>query len=67
MAQPKKKTTHSRTRMGKVKEKLALPNLVECPNCHELIRPHHVCPHCGYYDGEQKIVTAKKKEKKKES
>jgi large subunit ribosomal protein L32 len=24
---------------------------VECPNCGELKRPHHVCGACGHYDG----------------
>jgi large subunit ribosomal protein L32 len=22
---------------------------VECPNCGELKRPHHICGHCGQY------------------
>ena len=26
---------------------------VECPNCGEHKRPHHVCSACGYYDGRQ--------------
>ena len=25
--------------------------LEECPHCHELKLPHHVCPNCGYYHG----------------
>jgi large subunit ribosomal protein L32 len=24
---------------------------VECSECGELKRPHHVCGDCGYYDG----------------
>jgi large subunit ribosomal protein L32 len=27
----------------------------ECPNCGELKRPHHVCSHCGYYDGREVV------------
>ncbi|MDP9367534.1 MAG: 50S ribosomal protein L32 [Chloroflexota bacterium] len=30
-------------------------NLVECRNCRELKRPHHVCPNCGMYNGRQVI------------
>lgn len=25
--------------------------LVECPQCHQPMRPHRVCGHCGYYAG----------------
>lgn len=28
---------------------------VECPNCGELKRPHHVCGSCGYYDGREVV------------
>jgi large subunit ribosomal protein L32 len=27
----------------------------ECPNCGELRRPHHVCSHCGFYDGREVV------------
>ena len=30
-------------------------NLVECRNCGELKRSHHVCPNCGMYNGRQVI------------
>ena len=33
---------------------------VECPNCGELVRPHHVCDACGTYN--KKEVLVKKKE-----
>ena len=26
-------------------------SVVECSNCHEMIRPHRACPKCGYYKG----------------
>jgi len=42
MAQPKKKTTHSKKAMRQWKEKIDTPNLIECPHCHKLILPHHV-------------------------
>jgi large subunit ribosomal protein L32 len=33
---------------------------MECSNCGELKRPHHICNHCGHYDGKQ-VVTMKDK------
>ncbi|MBC8526175.1 MAG: 50S ribosomal protein L32, partial [Candidatus Cloacimonetes bacterium] len=27
-----------------------------CPNCGETMRPHFVCPHCGFYRG-KKIIS----------
>lgn len=31
-----------------------LPNAsAECPNCGELMRPHHICEACGYYRGRE--------------
>lgn len=63
MPEPKKKTTHSKKAMRQWKEKIDTPNLIECPHCHKLILPHHVCPYCGYYDGEQKVVVVKEKKK----
>jgi large subunit ribosomal protein L32 len=29
------------------------PTLVECPQCHNQMRAHRVCPTCGYYAGRQ--------------
>ena len=43
--------------------KLTAPNLVECPQCHELKAAHKVCPKCGYYDGKM-VIDPSKKEKK---
>ena len=28
-----------------------LPNLLECEECGELVRPYHVCANCGHYRG----------------
>jgi len=28
-------------------------DLVPCPACHEMHRPHHICPGCGMYRGRQ--------------
>jgi large subunit ribosomal protein L32 len=32
---------------------LKVPAYMECPQCHEMARPHHICSHCGYYKGKE--------------
>jgi large subunit ribosomal protein L32 len=32
-----------------------VPQLAECPNCHEKIRAHRACPRCGKYKGREVI------------
>ena len=53
MAVPKKKTSKSRRNMRRAHHALRATNAIECPNCGETRRPHHVCGHCGFYDGRQ--------------
>ena len=55
MAVPKRKMSKARRDSRCANWKLAAPGLVECPQCHELKRPHHVCPECGYYDGKEVV------------
>ncbi|MFW6238123.1 MAG: 50S ribosomal protein L32 [Halanaerobiales bacterium] len=55
MAVPKKRTSKTRKRKRRTHWKLNSPNLIECPNCSELILPHRVCPDCGHYKGEKVI------------
>jgi large subunit ribosomal protein L32 len=51
MAVPKRRTSKSRRDRRRASNwKLTVPNLVECPQCHEKKQPHHACPACGYYD-----------------
>ncbi|NLO64904.1 MAG: 50S ribosomal protein L32 [Clostridiales bacterium] len=63
MAVPKRKVSKAKTNSRFANWKITAPNLVECPQCHELINSHQVCPACGYYKGVQ-VVTKKVKEKK---
>ena len=52
MAVPKGKV--SRQRRDKRRSsvwKLTAPELVACPNCGALVKPHHACPACGQYKG----------------
>ncbi|MBO6037981.1 MAG: 50S ribosomal protein L32 [Acetobacter sp.] len=53
MAVPKKKTSPSRRGMRRSHEALRVEAYAECSNCGELKRVHHVCSHCGYYDGRE--------------
>lgn len=56
MAVPKKKTSPSRRGMRRSHEALTVTASQDCANCGELKRPHHICSHCGHYDGRE--VTA---------
>ena len=58
MAVPKKKISKSRRDMRRSHHALKGATYLECPNCGELKRPHHVCAACGYYDGRE-VVPAK--------
>lgn len=56
MPVPKTKSSRSRRDKRRANWKLTVPGLVECPQCHTLKKPHHVCPVCGFYKGKQ-IIT----------
>ncbi len=55
MAVPKKKTSSSRRNMRRSHHALSTAAYAECSNCGELKRPHHVCSHCGHYDGREVV------------
>ncbi len=61
MAVPKGKVSKSRRDKRAANWKISAPNLVECPQCHELKASHQVCPKCGYYDKKQVVVENGKK------
>ncbi|GAB4174222.1 MAG: 50S ribosomal protein L32 [Thalassobaculales bacterium] len=56
MAVPKKKTSKSRRNMRRAHDGLVAEAFVECPNCGESKRPHHVCSACGHYDGREVVA-----------
>jgi large subunit ribosomal protein L32 len=58
MAVPKKKVSPSRRNMRRSHEALKGSAYVECPNCGETKRPHHVCGACGFYDGREVVAAA---------
>jgi large subunit ribosomal protein L32 len=57
MAVPKKKQSASRRNMRRAHDAIKASAHIECPECGELKRPHHVCPSCGHY-GDRKILEA---------
>ncbi len=58
MGVPKRKASKQRGRQRRAANmKIEAPELVECPQCHVLIVPHHLCPECGYYNGRQVVTT----------
>lgn len=58
MAVPKRRTSRSKRDMRRAHhDKVSPPTLSRCSNCGETMRPHRVCPACGYYDGEQVVVS----------
>jgi large subunit ribosomal protein L32 len=34
-------------------DKITAPNVIECPNCSDVMLPHRACPACGFYKGRQ--------------
>ncbi|MDD5338588.1 MAG: 50S ribosomal protein L32 [Dehalococcoidales bacterium] len=61
-ALPKRKKSKSRAMMRLSHSAVKAPALVECPQCHIMIRPHHACPACGKYNGRD--VVSQKEPKK---
>ncbi len=60
MAVPKRKTSPSRRNMRRSHHALSPVAHVECSNCGEQTRPHHVCAACGHYDGREIVAKASK-------
>ena len=63
MAIPSRIRSKAAVRSRRANWKISAPNLVECPQCHELTLGHRVCKNCGYYSG--KAVVSLEKEKSK--
>lgn len=59
MGVPKRKASKQRGRQRRAANmRLDAPDLVHCPQCRALIRPHHLCPQCGYYKARE-VIAAK--------
>lgn len=55
MAVPKRRKSHSRSRMAKAHKSMTRPTVVFCPNCGGATLPHRVCPTCGQYQGREVV------------
>lgn len=55
MAVPKRKTSKKVKNQRRTHIKLQVPGMVECSNCGELTKSHHVCKSCGQYDGKEVV------------
>ncbi|MBP3713597.1 MAG: 50S ribosomal protein L32 [Bacilli bacterium] len=58
MAVPPRRTGKTAKALRRSHIKLNSAALVECSNCGAMIKPHHICPKCGYYNG-KKVVNVK--------
>ena len=63
MGVPKRKVSRSRRGKRRTHQHLSVPQLVECPRCKALIRPHRVCPVCETYKGKEYRILRPEKEK----
>ena len=72
MAVPKRRRTSSASRQRRMHQFITPAALTLCKKCGKSIRPHIVCPHCGYYKGKEvvnilgKLTKKEKKAKEKE-
>ena len=49
MGTPRKRKSHSKTRMGRAHHALNRHHLYSCPRCGETRMPHRICATCGTY------------------
>ncbi len=56
MAVPFRRTSKTKKRMRHTHLKKEVGALTICPNCKASIRPHRMCPKCGYYKGKEVVV-----------
>ena len=55
MGVQKRRVSHARQGDRRSHHALTVPDLEECPHCHEKKRIHYACPNCGYYGGREAI------------
>jgi large subunit ribosomal protein L32 len=63
MAHPKRKHSHSRTRLRRTHQKVEAPTLTICQQCKTAKPAYVVCPTCGFYKGKQVLEIKVKQEK----
>ncbi len=65
-ALPKQRRTRAKQGLHRQHHKLKLPAIMTCPQCRQIKRQHHICPHCGYYAGRQ-VVEIKTRQRRSEN
>ncbi len=55
-AVPFHRVSKTRKRMRRAHMALTATGTVTCPNCKAAIRPHRVCPKCGFYKGKEEVA-----------
>jgi large subunit ribosomal protein L32 len=55
MAVPFRKVSKTRKRMRRTHYKITANGTTLCPKCGADVRPHRVCPKCGFYKGKEVI------------
>ncbi|MGQ9646589.1 MAG: 50S ribosomal protein L32 [Thermodesulfobacteriota bacterium] len=55
MGVPKRRQSPSRRDKRRAHDRLIPVRTSLCPQCHEPVLPHHICPHCGSYKGREVI------------
>lgn len=55
MGVPKRRMSKMRMRSRKAANRLQAVQLATCARCGARVRPHRVCPACGYYKGRQVV------------
>ncbi|MFA6909306.1 MAG: 50S ribosomal protein L32 [Patescibacteria group bacterium] len=66
MGLPSKRRTKQSKRERAAHFALSPIQLTTCPKCKQAIRPHRVCPHCGYYRGRDILQIDLKSERRKQ-
>ncbi|GIW83035.1 MAG: 50S ribosomal protein L32 [Gemmatales bacterium] len=64
MAVPKRRTSHSKTRMRRSHQHVKPIQIQYCPECSQPVLPHRVCTNCGFYQGREVVMPKEKKERK---
>lgn len=59
MAVPQNKISPARRDKRRSHHALSASNVIECPNCGELKRPHHICKACGFYRDREMVTLTK--------
>jgi len=65
MPVPKQKRSRHKRGGRRSHQKIKSLNLIPCPQCKTLIKPHTTCLVCGTYKGVQ-VIDVEKREKRKE-